>query len=135
MRFGEAKRTEMKINSAKELIVYRQAFSSAMAIFELSKTFPVEERYSLTSQIRRSSRSVCMNLREAWAKRRYEAHFISKLTDCDGENGETDTALDFAFECGYMSAEQHGRLHDLNSEVSRMLSSMIREPDKFLLKP
>jgi len=125
----------MKINSAKELIVYQNAFSSAMTIFELTKRFPVEERYALTSQIRRSSRSVCMNLREAWAKRRYEANFISKLTDCDGENGETDTSLDFALNCGYISAEQHGQLRDLNSEVSRMLSSMIREPDKILLKP
>jgi four helix bundle protein len=65
-----------------------------MEIFKLSKLFPAEERYALTSQIRRSSRSVCLNLREAWAKRRYEPHFISKLTDCDGENSETDTGLD-----------------------------------------
>src|SRR3954468_12017540 len=125
----------MKIASAKELIVYQRAYAMSMLVFHVSKRFPAEERYALTSQIRRSSRSVCMNLREAWAKRRYEANFISKLTDCDGENGETDTSLDFALNCGYISAEQHGQLRDLNSEVSRMLSSMIREPDKFLLKP
>jgi hypothetical protein len=74
----------MRINSAKELNVYQKAYGLAMQIFEISKSFPAEEKYALTSQIRRSSRSVCLNLREAWSKRRYEAHFISKLTDCDG---------------------------------------------------
>lgn len=78
-----------------------------MQIFEVSKTFPSDEKYVLTSQIRRSSRSVCTNLREAWAKRRYEAHFISKLTDCDGENSETDSSLDFARDCDYIVAEEH----------------------------
>jgi len=103
-----------------------------MAIFSVSKRFPVEERFALTSQIRRSSRSVCLNLREAWAKRRYEAHFISKLTDCDGENSETDTALDFAKDCGYISAEEHERLASLNHEVGRMLGAMISNPTPFL---
>jgi len=78
-----------------------------MGIFELSKRFPPEERYALTSQIRRSSRSVCLNLREAWAKRRYEAHFVSKLTDCDGENGETNSSLDFSGSCQYISVDEH----------------------------
>ena len=86
----------MSVRSAKELVVYQRGFELAMQIFEVSKRFPADERFSLTSQIRRSSRSICLNLREAWAKRRYEAHFISKLTDCDGENGETDSSLDFA---------------------------------------
>ena len=89
----------MLIKSAKDLEVYKKAYSLAMEIFEISKTWPSEEIYSLTDQIRRSSRSVCSNLREAWAKRRYEAHFIAKLTDCDGENSETDTWLDFARDC------------------------------------
>jgi four helix bundle protein len=84
------------IHTVKELTVYKKAFDLAMEVFDVTKTFPTEERYALTSQIRRSSRSVCLNLREAWAKRRYEAHFISKLTDCDGENAETDSSLDFA---------------------------------------
>jgi len=97
----------MEIRSAKDLDVYQQSYELAMQIFELSRSFPSEERFALTGQIRRSSRSVCMNLREAWAKRRYEAHFISKLTDCDGENSETDTSLDFAKDCGYISTEQH----------------------------
>jgi four helix bundle protein len=83
-----------QIKSAKDLRVYKKAYTLAMEIFHISKQWPSEERFSLTDQIRRSSRSVCANLREAWAKRRYEAHFISKLTDADGENSEIDTWLD-----------------------------------------
>jgi four helix bundle protein len=90
----------MGVRSVKELVVYEKAYKLAMEIFEVSKSFPPEERYALISQVRRSSRSVAMNLREAWAKRRYRAHFVSKLTDCDGENSETDTSLDFALDCG-----------------------------------
>src|SRR5210317_719783 len=97
----------MQINDAKELRVYQTAYELAMQVFSISKDWPNEEKYALTDQIRRSSRSVCANLREAWAKRRYEAHFISKLTDCDGENGETDTGWDFALSCGCISAEEH----------------------------
>jgi len=97
----------MKINSAKDLDVYKKAYALAMQIFEISKRFPKEERFALTDQIRRSSRSVCLNLREAWAKCRYEAHFVNKLTDCDGENSETDSSLDFAKDCSYISIEEH----------------------------
>src|SRR5713101_6340976 len=107
----------MRIESAKDLTVYKSAYRLAMEIFELTKSFPTEERYALTSQIRRSSRSVCMNLREAWAKRRYEAHFVSKLSDCDGENSETDTSLDFAKDCSYITMEQHKDLTSRCSEV------------------
>jgi four helix bundle protein len=121
----------MKIESAKELVVYQKAYELGMAIFELSKSFPAEERFPLTSQIRRSSRSVCLNLREAWAKRRYEAHFVSKLTDCDGENAETDSSLDFARDCQYISNTQHGELTSLSTEIGRMLGSMIKSPEKF----
>src|ERR1700726_3420795 len=95
----------MQIESPKELNVYKKAYTLSMEIFELSKGFPIEEKFALTSQIRRSSRSICLNLREAWAKRRYEAHFISKLTDCDGENGETESSLDFARDCGYIARQ------------------------------
>jgi four helix bundle protein len=123
----------MRINSAKDLAVYKKAYELAMKIFELSKHFPVEERFALTGQIRRSSRSVCLNLREAWAKRRYEAHFISKLTDCDGENSETDSSLDFAKDCLYITAEQHKDLTSLSGEVGKMLGSMIKTPESFLL--
>ena len=124
----------MAIQSPKQLIVYQKSYELAMRIFEISKGFPAEERFALTSQIRRSSRSVCLNLREAWAKRRYEAHFISKLTDCDGENNETDTALDFTRDCGYISAEQHPELTSLGNEVGRMLGAMIANSDKFILR-
>lgn len=117
----------MQINSAKELIVYKKAFHLAMLIFEVSKAFPGEERYALTSQIRRSSRSVCLNLREAWAKRRYEAHFISKLTDCDGENSETDSSLDFALACAYITAEKHSELVSLVEEIGRMLGRTLQQ--------
>src|ERR1700722_17959082 len=122
----------MGVQSAKELTVYRKAFAMGMRIFEVSKRFPAEERYALTSQIRRSSRSVSMNLREAWAKRRYPAHFVSKLTDCDGENSETDTSLDYAKDCGYLSAEEHQDLTARCCEIGKMLGSMIQNPDPFL---
>jgi len=125
----------MPVQSAKELTVYSKAYDLAMRIFEISKNFPAEERYALTSQIRRSSRSVSMNLREAWSKRRYEAHFISKLTDCDGESNETDTSLDFAIDCGYITLAQHDVLAELNREIGRMLGSMISHPEQFLLQP
>jgi len=124
----------VSVKSVKQLTVYRKAYAVAMEIFQLSKAFPQDERYSLTGQIRRSSRSVCLNLREAWAKRRYEAHFISKLTDCDGESNETDTSLDFALDCGYITTEQHAHLVELNNEVGKMLGSMILNPAPFLLK-
>jgi four helix bundle protein len=118
----------MVIRSAKDLEVYREAYRLAMRIFELSRRFPPEERYAMTGQIRRSSRSVCMNLREAWAKRRYVAHFVSKLTDCDGENSETDTSLDFAKDCGYISADEHRDLTARCAAIGRMLGAMIQEP-------
>src|SRR3989338_11198434 len=124
----------MRINSAKDLEVYKKAYVLAMEIFEISGSFPAEEKFSLTSQIRRSSRSVCLNLREAWAKRRYKAHFLNKLTDCDGENTETDSSLDFARDCDYISNEEHKLLTSLTAEVGRMLGSMINSPDSFLIK-
>ena len=123
----------MGVRSAKELTVYIKAYQLAMRIFELSKRFSKEEQYALTSQIRRSSRSICLNLREAWAKRRYPAHFLSKLTDCDGENSETDSALDFAKDCGYISIEDHNDLIRSCSEVGKMLGSMIQNPNPFLI--
>jgi four helix bundle protein len=123
----------MPVQNAKELVVYKKAYELAMRIFELSKRFPPEERFALTSQIRRSSRSVCNNLREAWAKRRYPAHFVSKLTDCDGESNETDTLLDFAKDCGYIAFDEHTLLTASCAEVGRMLGSMIQNPDPFLL--
>jgi four helix bundle protein len=124
----------MELQSAKDLTVYKLAYDLAMQIFALTKSFPHEELYAVTSQVRRSSRSVCLNLREVWAKRRYEAHFVSKLTDCDGEANETDTSLDFAKDCGYISEEQHRVLVGKYVEVRRMLGAMINRPEPFLLK-
>jgi four helix bundle protein len=124
----------MQINSAKDLDVYKVAYALAMEIFEISRGWPVEERYSLTDQIRRASRSVCTNLCEAWAKRRYEAHFISKLTDADGENSETDTWLAFAKDCGYLKVADYERLSEKCRSIGRMLGSMLRNPDPFLLR-
>src|SRR5689334_4427584 len=121
-----------RVNSAKELAVYRLAHELAMEVYELSKHFPPEERFALTSQIRRSSRSVCLNLREAWAKRRYEASFVNKLTDCDGEANETDSSLDFAHDCGFISSDDHARLTAVCSEVRRMLGGMLSDPAPFL---
>jgi four helix bundle protein len=123
----------MQINSAKDLVVYKKAYELAMKVFELSKSFPPEERFALTGQIRRSSRSVCLNLREAWAKRRYKAHFISKLTDCDGENSETDSSLDFAKDCRYITLEQHDELASLCRAIGKMLGQMMKAADSFLI--
>ncbi len=128
------KNEKKQIKSAKDLRVYKKAYALAMDIFKLSKSWPVEEKYSLTDQIRRSSRSVCSNLREAWAKRKYEAHFISKLTDADGENSETDTWLDFAEDCKYISDENHHLLSNECKEVGAMLGSMLNNPVPFLIK-
>jgi four helix bundle protein len=123
----------MQIKSAKDLIVYQKAYALAMEVFTISKRFPQEERFALTSQIRRSSRSVCLNLCEAWAKRRYLAHFINKLTDSDGENNETSSSLDFARDCAYISLHEHTRLASQCEEIGKMLGAMINKPDKFLI--
>lgn len=125
----------MAVRSAKELTVYKKAYEVGMLILEVSKKFPLEEKYALTGQIRRSSRSVCMNLREAWAKRRYAAHFVSKLTDCDGENSEIDTSLDFARDCRYITDAEHHSLVSRCEEVGKMLGSMIQNSEPFLLTP
>lgn len=124
----------MIIRSAKDLDVYKKAYGLSMKIFHLSKGWPSEERYSLTDQIRRSSRSVCANLREAWAKRKYEAHFLSKLSDCDGECSETDTWLDYAKDCGYIPEEVHADLAAKCAHIGAMLGSMINIPGPFLKK-
>ena len=124
----------MKINSANELKVYKTAYKLAMDIFNVSKTWPTEEKYSLTDQIRRSSRSVCVNLQETWAKRRYKAHFISKLTDVDGENNETATWLNFAKDCEYLSSKDYIDLSNKCNELGKMIGSMLMKPEPFLLQ-
>jgi len=115
----------------KELIVYKKAFQVAMEIYKLSKNFPKEEKFSLTDQIRRSSRSVCANIAEAYRKRMYVRHFISKLTDSDAENSETVVWLDFALECNYLEKEIHTRLLKETDEIGRLLNYMIQNPEKF----
>lgn len=116
------------------LKVYQLAFDSAMQIFEISKRWPVEERYSLTDQIRRSSRSVCANLTEAWRKRRYPAHFASKLSDADTEAAETAVWLNFAHRCQYIDAQTFKTLNDHYDHICRMLTKMITNPDSWILK-
>ena len=130
---GHMERKSEQIRSARDLRVYQKAYSLAMDIFQLSKGWPMEEKYSLTDQVRRSSRSVCANLREAWAKRRYEAHFISKLTDADGENSETNTWLDFALDCRYLNQVNHHRLTEEAMAIGSMLGAMLKNPYPFLL--
>jgi len=115
----------------RDLMVYQLAYKLAMQIFDETKTFPPDERYSLTSQIRRSSRSVAANLAEGYRKRQYPNMFVSKLADCDAEATETQVWLDFARDCGYLSEEWHREVAAGYNALGRMLNSMIRDPEKF----
>jgi four helix bundle protein len=115
----------------RELRVYQMAFDTSMRIYEISKKWPKEERYSLTDQIRRSSRSVCGNCAEAWRKRRYTAHFRSKLTDADSEAAETQSWLDFAFQCGYITQDDHDELNTIYEQVSGGLVNMMANAGKW----
>ena len=119
------------VKNYRDLNVYQLAFKSAMRIFELSKKWPKEERYSLTDQIRRSSRSICENIAEAWRKRRYPAHFVSKLSDSDAESAETEVWLDFAFHCGYLEKKDHTELRDDYDHICRMLTTMMNDPESW----
>lgn len=122
-----------QIQSHRELEVYKVAFDAAMQIFELSKKFPVEERYSLTDQIRRSSRSVCANLAEAWRKRRYEGAFVSKLSDSEAEAAETQTWIEFAVKCNYLNVEAGRVLYGTYNQILGTLVNMINNPSVWLL--
>jgi four helix bundle protein len=122
-----------KIESFKDLIVYQKAYKLAMEIFEISKSFPKEEKYSLTDQIRRSSRSVTSCIAESWAKRRYEKSFVNKLTDSLGEENETEVWLDYSKDCKYIQKEIHETLLSEYDEVRKMLISMINNADKWCL--
>jgi four helix bundle protein len=121
------------IKSHKDLEVYQMAFDTAMKIFELSKKFPVEERYSLTDQIRRSSRSVCANLAEAWRKRCYEAAFVAKLNDSEAESAETQTWIEFAVKCNYLEVETGRELYTTYNRILGGLVSMINNPAVWLI--
>lgn len=121
----------MKIKTHNDLEVYKLAFSSAMEIFEISKTFPKEELYSLTDQIRKSSRSVCANLAEAFRKRRYPKAFISKLSDSEGEAAETQVWLEFALESKYIDNEKYRKLFNQYDHIISMIVNMLNQPDKW----
>ena len=121
----------MAAKSVKDTTVYKKAFQLAMEIFEISKQFPPEEKYSLTDQIRRSSRSVCICLLEAYRKKIYPAHFVAKVSDSDMENSETSGWLDFAEACKYISNEQVKNFIEQNAEVGKLLYHMINNPDKY----
>ena len=122
-----------KIATHKDLRVYQLAFITAMEIYSISKSFPAEEKYSLTDQIRRSSRSVCANLAEAFRKRRYPKHFISKLSDCEAEAAESQVWLDFALACDYITTEDYEKLYKEYDMILGMLVRMIVEPEKWNL--
>ncbi|MFH1836948.1 MAG: four helix bundle protein [Candidatus Omnitrophota bacterium] len=119
------------IGSVNDLEVYKEAFRTAMKIYEISKTFPQEEKYSLTDQIRRSSRSVCANLAEGWRKRRYKAVFINKLSDASCEAAETQTWLEFSFACGYIKEDDFKELGEKYEHIFAMLITMDKKADSF----
>ncbi len=131
MEEGRRVKETKRINSVRELNVYRLAFDTAMEIFELSKGFPLEEKFSLTDQIRRSSRSVCTNLAEAWRKRRYKAVFINKLTDAEQEAAETQTWLEFALACKYIDQSTFKKLDDKYEHIFAQIVTMERRADSF----
>lgn len=115
----------------KELLAFQKSFQLAMDVFQISKSFPNEEKFSLTDQIRRSSRSVSTNIAEAYRKRRYPNHFISKLTDSDAENSETNVWLEFSLKCEYINIETYNNLNNKTVEIGRLINYMINNPDKF----
>jgi four helix bundle protein len=122
------------VRSHEDLEVYQLGFETAMRLFELSRRFPGEERYALTDQVRRSSRSVCANLAEAWRKRRYPAAFVAKLSDAEAEAAETQTWIGFARACGYIDATTAAELMREYDKIIGMLVKMIRHPQPWLVK-
>ena len=124
----------MQNSSFRDLTVYKKAFELAMEIFELTKEFPKEERYSLIDQIRRSSRAVCSCIAEAYRKRNYSAYFTSKSSDADMENSETQTWLDFSRACFYITEDQFKNLLEKSEEVGKLLNHMIENPEKYIRK-
>jgi four helix bundle protein len=123
------------IRSYKELRVYQAALDAAMRIFELSKSFPPEERFSLTDQMRRSSRSVCTNIGEAWRKRRYPAHFVSKMSDSEGEAEETRVWIEIAARCKYITHEEADSLDQTYDGILAQLVNMIDNKDDWTIRP
>jgi len=132
VRNGETARKP--IRHFRDFDVYQNALAAGLRVYELSKKFPMEERYALTDQARRSSRSVCANIAEAWRKRRYEAAFIAKLSDAEGEAAETQVHLEFAFRHSYLSKEEFLNVDDAYEKIISQLVKMIDEPEKWLIK-
>ncbi|MDX2239436.1 MAG: four helix bundle protein [Leptolyngbyaceae cyanobacterium bins.302] len=126
--------TKQLVKVYRELEVYQAAFNAAMEIFEVSKRFPVEERYALTDQIRRSSRSLCANLGEAWRKRRYQAAFIAKLTDCQAEATETQIWLEFAVSCRYLDVEIGKKLSGRYDQILGQLVNMVKNASHWTIQ-
>ena len=122
------------MGSFRDLIVYKKAFALSMSIFRLTKKFPSDEKYGLTSQVRRSSRSVCSNLAEGYRKRQYAAHFTSKASDADMENTETSVWLDFALACEYIDEPTFNSLMGVTVEIGKLLNHMIEHPEKYYRK-
>ncbi len=124
----------MNIRSYRELDVYRSAMGAAMRIFAVTKGFPAEEKYSLVDQIRRSSRAVCANLAEAWRKRRYEAHFVSKISDAESEAEETRVWLEFAYQCAYIGEAEFAKLDDAYDKILAQLVKMLSKPSDWRIR-
>jgi four helix bundle protein len=122
------------IRHFRQLKVYQLAMGAAMKLFELSKRFPLEERYSLTDQVRRSSRSVCANISEAWRKRRYPNAFVSKLSDAEAEAAETQVWIEFAVQCGYLSPDQAGELDGQYENIQGKIVTMLTRPEQWGLR-
>lgn len=125
----------MAVKSFRDLTVYKKTFALVMDIFEITKKFPKEEKYELTDQLRRSSRSVCRAIGEGYRKRQYPKHFSSKMSDADMENTETQVSLDLAEACNYILPEEHKELCQKSEEVGRLLNHMVENPEKYQLKP
>jgi four helix bundle protein len=119
------------MGSFRDLIVYKKAFKLAMDIFKMTANFPEEEKYALTTQIRKSSRSVCSSIGEGYRKRKYQAHFVSKMTDSDMENSETQVWLDFSLSCKYISRDVYNEYLERSEEIGKMLNHMIENPEKY----
>lgn len=130
----DGERARKPIRHFRDLVVYQNELAAGPCVYELSKKFPPEEKYSLTDQIRRSSRSVCANIAEAWRKRRYEGAFVSKLSDSEGEAAETQVRLEFAFHHRYVSHDEFLSLDDAYERICAQLVRIIDEPEKWLIR-
>ena len=131
---GETEKNSDRINSYKDLRVYQNSMDAAMEIFQLTKTFPPEEKYSMVDQMRRASRSVCANIGEAWRKRRYKAAFIAKLSDAESEACETQIWIEFANKCNYLDVDIQEKLDKTYDHIMAQIVLMIKDAEKWLIR-